>query len=486
MSAIKFLILIASHLLSLFCSMWLLLKIANLIIGDDLPDTVGLIIGLASFVFSLVVLYVVGNLLDGSFTEKGKLRNIREAELKRKNEAQGVADEQALKNHFRKMKRWFQVMCWSVAIFFILLVLTMQFQSIVSRKISGTSLTTGTSLSIFHWILLIAIIAYLMVFIKLSIIVKQLGKSQIIWVWGPLICTSGLGIFFCYGLIQEHNPEKIEFAPEKQINLPATELVSVNKIKSPMPFSNRVFLLFCGLAFITAARGYIESRNLKDKFSAAVIACHQESAQNIASLELVSKSGKITQTIVAPGVGKFAFPIDMHLDEIWSAIRNSLLLNEGSPAYIQLPNANWKFAPMSTTISAEEKAIAFSLLRRQGELKATYEIFDVNGRTFLLEGAAGSSRSTTISVVRPFLVADSWCNVENLSSNARSVNKSKTTPTQDELLQANKANYADRNRKNIYESYAIALILLVLGIIPAIWYFFLRRLREIATAIRGE
>lgn len=34
--------------------------------------------------------------------------------------------------------------------------------------------------------------------------------------------------------------------------------------------------------------------------------------------------------------------------------------------------------------------------------------------------------------------------------------------------------------------YLIASALVVLGILPASWYFFLRRLREIAVAIRGE
>ncbi|MFZ6759216.1 hypothetical protein ACO0K9_18585 [Undibacterium sp. Ji50W] len=483
MSAIKFLILIASHLLSWFCSMWLLLKIANLIIGDDLQDTAGLIIGLASFIFSLVVLYVVGNLLDGSFTEKGKLRNIREPELKRRNDAQGVVDEQAtmhirqpLKDHFRKMRRWFKVMCWSVGIFFILLILSLQFQSTVGWKISGTRLT------IFHLVLLIAIIAYLMVFAKLSRIVKQLGKSQIIWVWGPLICTNGLGIFFCYGLIQKYNPEKIELAPEKQFNLPTTGLESENKIKTPMSFSKRFFLLFAGLAAIAAARGFIESSNLENRLSSAVAACHQESAQNIASLELVGKSGKITQTIVVKDVGKFVFPIGMHPDEIWSAIRDSLLLSEGSTANTRSSNENWNFFPISTAISAEEKAIAFRLLRKQGELKSIYEIFDVNGINYTLEGPLGATRNTLISTFRPFFGTDSWCDLWRLHSN---VNTMKKSAAQEELFQANEVYFADSKRKDIDKSYTGALILLAFGIIiPAIWYF-LKRLRESAAAVLG-
>ncbi|MBC3916628.1 hypothetical protein H8L32_03935 [Undibacterium sp. CY18W] len=392
--------------------------------------------------------------------------------------------EQVLTVHFRKMKKFFSAFCWSAVILFSFVILPFLFDSIFPRLQFENILRL--SMLFFIITALVGLTSYLLVFNELSKIVKLLGKSQIIWVWGPLICTNGLGILFCYTLIQQYNPGKNVLDSNKQFNAVATELVSEKIIKLPTSFASRFFLLFGGLATIAAARGYIDSSSLNSRLSNAVTACYKETERNMASLELVGQSGQITQTIVVPKIGEFAFPIGMRLDEIWSVIRNNLLFSEGFPANTQSSNANWSFSPMRATISAEEKAIAFRWLRGQGELKATYKIFDVNGRTFLLEGDAGSSRSTTISAIRPFFGADSWCNVGNLSSNAGSINKLKTTPTQDELLQADKANYAENNRKDIYESYTVALLLLAFGIVPAIWYFLLRRLHEIAVAIRGE
>jgi hypothetical protein len=150
-------------------------------------------------------------------------------------------------------------------------------------------------------------------------------------------------------------------------------------------------------------------------------------------------------------------------------------------AQIRITLATNHTAQVATEIQDNSAANLQLVHPNQSAASKTFTMTGADGKNYTIEGPAGSTKEQAVAVMQKSL--DFTCDPEELATNnlRQGAKVLRAGPSQVLAAYTSKSDALGRE-----VGYALALILLGIGSVPALWYFSLRRLGEIADAVRGK
>lgn len=242
-----------------------------------------------------------------------------------------------------------------------------------------------------------------------------------------------------------------------------------------MTFPLRFFLAFAGLALLLVTGTIAYSAYLGQRLTTSVAACMEDgrrlfvlkesvaatpASSGSAAKEIQDDGATNWQLVHIPVLGWLRFPAGMSKEEMSAAIQR-----------------NFPTAQLSNAVFASGNRGG----PNQSAISKTFSMTGTDGETYTLDAPAGSTKEQAAAIMQKSL--GFTCDPDELTtiSFRRDIKVLQAGPGQ--VLAA----YRSKNAAPRPEvAYAMAVIVLGIGSVPALWYFLLRRLGEIANAVRRK
>lgn len=228
-----------------------------------------------------------------------------------------------------------------------------------------------------------------------------------------------------------------------------------------MKIRHRFTFAAWAIAVVAGSIGYLQDRSIKAELSESILACQRKVGSHFAdsapsASDKPSQMITVTQSIMLDEVSTIVeFPMSMSTQEIRRAL-------EVKFPGVRLPMVDSTEAPV---------------LRDKNSLQAHFEFVGRDGSTYMLTAPAGSTEKEVISSAEAYYVEG--CQPKSIDDAAGHKLSEQQREVQSVL---------NKSRSNRLAELCggIAGLLVFLGALPLLWYFFLNRLSEVGGAIRGK